>query len=197
MPYALLIFVAMPIIEIAVLLKVGDALGWFPTLGVVILTAVVGTAMLRQQGIATLNIARQRLNSGEMPAQQIVEGIMLLVGGVLLLTPGFVTDAFGFICLVPLSRRWLARRIAARSAVGFSGSGGFMGGIVNMDSRQAKNGEYGTHVGSGSTSDGAANDQSSAASPAGGVPNGTQSSGKPQTAPSDKIIEADFKRIDD
>ena len=125
MPYALLLFVAMPIIEIAVLLRVGSALGWLPTLAIVILTAVIGTAMLRQQGLATLNIAKQRLNSGEMPAEQMLEGVLLLIGGALLLTPGFVTDAFGFAALIPYSRRWMAARIAKRSVMSVGSAGGF------------------------------------------------------------------------
>ena len=115
MPYLLLLFIAMPIVEIAVLIRVGGAIGLLPTLLIVILTAVIGTNMLRQQGRATLERARSRLGSGEMPASEIVEGLLLLVGGVLLLTPGFVTDVFGFACLVPASRRWLAARLSARS----------------------------------------------------------------------------------
>jgi len=122
MPYALLLFVAMPIVEIALLLRVGNALGWAPTLLIVIATAFLGTAMLRQQGLATLAKARSRLDSGEMPAQQLLEGMLLMVGGVLLLTPGFVTDAFGFACLIPLTRQWLATKLADRAILSMSGS---------------------------------------------------------------------------
>ncbi|MFK7995633.1 MAG: FxsA family protein [Granulosicoccus sp.] len=120
MPYALFLFIAMPIIEIAVLLRVGDAFGWIPTLLIVVVTAIIGSGMLRQQGLATLNKARQRMDSGEMPAQQLLEGILIMIGGVLLLTPGFVTDAFGFACLIPLTRQWLAGKLSARAVVGFS-----------------------------------------------------------------------------
>jgi len=114
MPF-LLLFIAVPIVEIALLIRVGGAIGLFPTLAIVILTAFVGTRMLRSQGRVTLERARRRLNGGEMPAGELVEGLLLLVGGVMLLTPGFVTDAFGFACLVPGSRRWLAERLSARS----------------------------------------------------------------------------------
>jgi len=120
MPYALLLFIIMPIVEIALLLRVGDAIGWVSTLLVVIATAILGSGMLRQQGLATLNTARQRMDVGEMPAQQLLEGVLIMIGGVLLLTPGFVTDAFGFACLVPFSRRWLAARLSARAIMGFS-----------------------------------------------------------------------------
>lgn len=126
MPWFLLLFIVMPIVEIAVLLRVGDALGWLPTLAIVIITAVLGTSMLRQQGMATLARARQRMGAGQMPAQQLLEGVLLLIGGVLLLTPGFVTDAFGFACLIPVTRRWLAAQLASRAKI--FGSGVIIGG---------------------------------------------------------------------
>jgi len=115
MPYLFLLFVIMPIVEIAVLIKVGGAIGGWTTIGIVILTAIVGTAMLRQQGMATLAKAQQRMQGGEMPAQQMLEGLLLLIGGVLLLTPGFITDFFGFCTLVPISREFLAKKLASRS----------------------------------------------------------------------------------
>ena len=188
MPYVLLLFVAMPIIEIAVMLKVGDAIGWFPTLAIVILTAVIGTSMLRQQGLATLNTARQRLDAGEMPAQQMLEGMLLLLGGVLLLTPGFVTDAFGFVCLVPLTRQWLASRIASRSVVSVSSVTGFGRSSGRVP------GQGSTTVGSGAT-DGARNSDKAYEdlSAAGGRPRPETT----RTTGSGEVIDADFKRIDD
>lgn len=108
----------MPIIEIAVLIQIGGALGLLPTLAIIVATAILGTIMLRQQGLATLAKARGRMSSGQLPAEQLMEGVLLLIGGVLLLTPGFVTDAFGFFCLVPFTRQWLARHLASRSTVG-------------------------------------------------------------------------------
>jgi len=79
MPYLFLLFVLIPIIEIALLIQVGSVIGLLPTIAIVILTAVIGTAMLRQQGLATLHAAQQRMQSGQMPAQQIGEGLLLLV----------------------------------------------------------------------------------------------------------------------
>lgn len=191
MPYVLLLFVSMPIIEIAVMLKVGDAIGWLPTLAVVIFTAFLGTYLLRQQGMATLNKARQRLDAGEMPAQQLLEGMLLLVGGVLLLTPGFVTDAFGFVCLVPLTRHWIARKIASHSIVSVGGVVGFGGG----GRRPSGNGpiEGGTTVGSGSTP-GARDSEPH-------DPGSTVAGGRPQPqpskpAPAGEVIDAEFKRVD-
>lgn len=120
MPYLLLLLIIMPIVEIAILLRVGEAAGWVSTLLFVIATALLGSAMLRQQGLATLNKARQRMDSGEMPAQQLLEGIFIMIGGVLLLTPGFVTDAFGFLCVIPISRQWLVRKLSARGIAVFT-----------------------------------------------------------------------------
>lgn len=113
MPYFFILFVVMPIAEIAVLIKVGGAIGGLTTIGIVILTAIIGTAMLRQQGMATLNKAQLRMQNGEMPAQQMLEGLLLLIGGVLLLTPGFITDFFGFCTLIPISRQFLAAKLSA------------------------------------------------------------------------------------
>ncbi len=120
MPYLLLLFIVMPIIEIALLLRAGEAFGWWPTLLFVIATAILGSSMLRQQGLATLNKARSRVDSGEMPAQQLLEGVFIMIGGVLLLTPGLITDLFGFLCLIPVTRQWLATQLSKRAFVGFS-----------------------------------------------------------------------------
>lgn len=133
MPYLFLLFILMPIVEIAVLIQVGGSIGLFPTLLIIIGTAILGTYLLRQQGLATLTKAQQRMSSGQLPAEQIMEGVMLLIGGVLLLTPGFVTDAFGFCCLFPVTRQWMARRMASRSVIGvWGGMGGGAG--VGMNS---------------------------------------------------------------
>ena len=169
MPYVLLLFIAMPIVEIALLLRVGEAFGWLPTLLIVIVTAVIGSAMLRQQGLATLNTARQRMDSGELPAQQLLEGVLIMIGGVLLLTPGLVTDACGFICLIPFTRQWLAARISARAIVGFGGAGATVDGGPEKQFR-------------GRTS---------------GVERGPVNPSSRQGSNSGDIIDGDFKRIDD
>jgi len=123
MPYVFLLLVAMPIIEIAVIVQVGNQIGALATIGIVILTAVLGTVMLRQQGLATLRRFQERTSRGELPAQQLLEGLLLVIGGVLLLTPGFVTDAIGFLCLVPVSRVALARMLSRRSVAFVAGNG--------------------------------------------------------------------------
>ncbi len=107
MRFLLILFIVMPIVEMWVLIEVGSRIGALPTIGLVLLTAMVGLALLRQQGFSTLLRANQRLESGELPAQEVAEGLMLAIGGALLLTPGFVTDSIGFACLLPQSRRWM------------------------------------------------------------------------------------------
>ncbi|MBB4265173.1 FxsA family protein [Roseospira visakhapatnamensis] len=109
--FLLLAFIATPILEIAVLLKVGGLIGLMPTLVLVVLTAVIGTALLRAQGLSTLNRARESLNRGEAPVRAVFDGACLLVGGALLLTPGFVTDTLGFLLLVPPVRAALLRSL--------------------------------------------------------------------------------------
>lgn len=113
----LFLFIVMPVAEMAVLIKVGGIIGVLNTIGLVLLTAVIGAWLLRQQGLATLLKANQRLNSGELPAKEVAEGLILAVGGALLLTPGFITDTFGFLCLLPGSRHWLASQALKRMVV--------------------------------------------------------------------------------
>ncbi|WP_203300296.1 FxsA family protein [Marinobacter sediminum] len=113
----LFLFIVMPVAEMAVLIKVGGIIGVLNTIGLVLLTAVIGAWLLRQQGLATLLKANQRLNSGELPAKEVAEGLILAVGGALLLTPGFITDTIGFLCLLPGSRHWLASQALKRMVV--------------------------------------------------------------------------------
>lgn len=96
------------------LIEVGGYIGALNTALLVVLTAVIGSLMLRQQGLATFFRARERINSGQIPLQEMMEGICLAVGGALLVTPGFVTDAVGFALLIPNARRWLAASLGKR-----------------------------------------------------------------------------------
>ena len=111
MPIFLILFIVIPVAEMWVLIEVGSYIGALPTIGLVLLTAVIGLALLRQQGLSTLLRANQRMQAGEIPAQEMAEGIFLAVGGALLLTPGFITDTVGFACLIPGIRRLLLGRV--------------------------------------------------------------------------------------
>ncbi len=111
MPFILLAFILIPIIEIYILISVGAVIGTLNTVLLVVLTAIVGTILLRSQGLATINEIQRTLQSGGIPAVPIIGGAILLVGGALLLTPGIVTDLIGLACLVPICRHYLARQI--------------------------------------------------------------------------------------
>lgn len=127
-PSIFLLFVLMPVLEIFVLIKVGSAIGAFTTIAIVIITAVLGTWMLRAQGLSTINKARTRLAGGEIPAFELLEGLALGVGGALLLTPGFITDAFGFACLLPPTRHLLVKALSKRVSIAgmaSAGAGGY------------------------------------------------------------------------
>ena len=102
-------FILVPLIEIGLFIEIGGWLGLWPTLGLILLTAFVGTALLRQQGLATLRRAQSQLDSGQLPAKELFDGVCLLAGGLLLLTPGFFTDAVGFALLIPPFRDVLRR----------------------------------------------------------------------------------------
>lgn len=108
-----LIFTSVSLLEIFVLVKVGGVLGPWPTILLVIITALVGSALVRSQGTQILQQLQQRLAQGEMPGQQLVEGVMLLMTGVLLVTPGFVTDLTGLLLLQPSIRGKIAMLILA------------------------------------------------------------------------------------
>jgi len=107
-PILLLLFLGVPLLEIYVMIKVGGEIGALPTVLLVVLTAVFGAALARFQGLATLQRLQATLARGETPAIEMFEGVLLFLGAMLLLTPGFITDALGFICLIPVTRRMLA-----------------------------------------------------------------------------------------
>ena len=120
----LLLFLAVPVAEIYVLIEVGSALGAPMTIGLVILTAVVGAALMRAEGLATIARVQKEMNSGELPAVGIIEGALLLFSGALLLTPGFLTDAFGFILVFRPTRIAIAHAIASRAVMQMHVAGG-------------------------------------------------------------------------
>jgi len=104
----LLLLIIVPVVEIYFLIQVGTAIGAFPTVVLILATAVLGAYLFRMQGLATVQRIQAILSRGEIPAIEMIEGAMLLVSGALLLTPGFVTDVVGFICLIPSLRRKFA-----------------------------------------------------------------------------------------
>ena len=108
------LFLAVPIIEIALFIQVGGAIGLFPTLLIVILTAAAGTYLVRSQGANALQRVQNSFQGMEDPTTPLADGAMILFAGALLLTPGFFTDAFGFALLIPQSRDVIRRYIGSK-----------------------------------------------------------------------------------
>ncbi len=143
MAYALLLaFIAIPAIEIALFIEAGGLIGVLPTLLAVLATAMLGTALMRIQGLRTLRRARAAMNAGEVPARELFDGACILIGGMLLVVPGFFTDAVGLLLLIPplreVLRRFAARHVTARATV--------MGGRAAGDSPRG----HGPHGAAGS-----------------------------------------------
>lgn len=109
-------FLIIPVIELYVLIKVGSAIGVLSTIALLFGAAVVGLGLVRWQGLTTLHRMRVTLARGELPAMELAEGAIVLLGGLFLLTPGFVTDAFAFVCLIPPLRRRIVLGLLRRTA---------------------------------------------------------------------------------
>jgi UPF0716 protein FxsA len=105
----LLLFIAVPLIELALLIKIGEQIGILATIGIVIATAVTGTWVLQQQGLRTMHRLQESMARGEPPVEPVVDGMFLLMAGAFLLTPGVLTDIVGFALLVPGIRRRIAK----------------------------------------------------------------------------------------
>ncbi len=104
------------LVELYLLIKVGGFIGVLPTVGLVLLTGMIGVTLLRSQGFQLLAQLQEKMARGETPAQELLEGVALLLGGFCLLTPGFVTDTLGFCLLLPFTRKALIAGIAQRLA---------------------------------------------------------------------------------
>lgn len=115
LPILLALFILTPLIEIYLFIEVGTAIGALPTILLVVITAIVGVALLRQQGLSTMQRVQKQMQHGEIPAVGMLEGMMLFFAGALLLTPGFFTDAIGFALLIPPVRKALALWFLERS----------------------------------------------------------------------------------
>jgi UPF0716 protein FxsA len=119
------LFILVPLAELYVILKVGDAIGAVPTIALLALDSVLGSMLLRAQGRAVWRRFNEALAAGRMPHREVVDGVLVIFGGAFLITPGFLTDIVGLVLLVPptrgLVRRALARRLGRRVAVNVTG----------------------------------------------------------------------------
>ncbi|MFZ1988201.1 MAG: FxsA family protein [Alphaproteobacteria bacterium] len=115
----LAIFFAVPLIEVALFISVGGAIGVVPTILLCIASAVLGAIIVRHQGLQTLGRLQERLRQGELPTTELAEGAAILAAGLLLITPGFFTDTVGFVLLIPPARRriidWLGRHFSSEA----------------------------------------------------------------------------------
>lgn len=109
------LFLLFPLIELALIIKVGSVIGVLPVLLLIIATGVLGVVLLRVAGVATAWRARERLARGELPEQEMLEGLLIAVGGGLLLVPGFISDVFGLLCLLPFTRRLLVGKLRRKA----------------------------------------------------------------------------------
>ena len=100
----LLLFVIVPALELAILIEIGKDIGFWPTMGLIILTGVMGSSLTRRQGIAVWSQFNSKLQTGALPGKEIIDGLIVLCSGALLLTPGVLTDFVGFLGLIPQSR---------------------------------------------------------------------------------------------
>ena len=114
MALLIVLFIVVPIAELYVILKIGDVIGWLPTLALLVADSLLGTWLMRSQGRTVWNRFQETMQSGRIPHREVFDGVLVIFGGAFLITPGFLTDVVGFLLLVPptrsLFRRWLIRR---------------------------------------------------------------------------------------
>jgi UPF0716 protein FxsA len=130
LPLLLLLFIAVPLLELYVILQVGEAIGVLPTIAILLADSILGGVLMRNQGRVAWRRFTAAMSEGRIPAREAIDGALVIFGGALLLTPGFVTDVFGLLFLLPftrpLVRRLLVRRFAGRG-IGPGGAGGLGG----------------------------------------------------------------------
>lgn len=127
LPLMLALFIGIPLLEIYLLIEVGDIIGAFPTVLAVVFTAILGVTLIRIQGFSTMQKAQNSMNQGKLPAVEMFEGIMLFFAAICLLIPGFFTDALGFLLLIPPLRAFLAKALIGNAMLK-SRFSGFQGG---------------------------------------------------------------------
>lgn len=135
MRFLFIFFIAVPLGEMLLLFEVSDRIGSLITVGLVVATAIIGVQILKQQGFATLTRASQKLQSGELPAQEIIEGMLLAAAGALLLTPGFITDTVGFVFLTGPLRRPIAAYVVRSGMVKAMGGSASGDGFTHFSGR--------------------------------------------------------------
>ncbi len=128
----LILFIVVPLIELALLVKIGEIIGFWPTIALVVVTGIIGAGLAKTQGLRVFIKIRNELNAGRLPAAEMLDGLLILVGGLVLLTPGLLTDLLGFALMVPAVRAFLRKYLRKKfagmvpgSQTGFYYRGGF------------------------------------------------------------------------
>lgn len=125
MSYLLTAFILMPLVELVLLIKLNQQIGFAYTVAIVILTGVTGATLARMQGFLTVRAIQRDLAEGRMPAPRLIDGVMILIAGVLLVTPGLITDAIGFLLLLPpirsSIRMWMRAKLEEKLKNGSTG----------------------------------------------------------------------------
>ncbi len=139
MPLTFLPFILLlvPVLEITVFIVIGGKIGALWTIGMVLFTAVLGSILLRIEGFRTITQVREKMNAGQIPGEELAKGALILVAGILLLTPGFISDTIGFSLFLPFVRKFiwnfLSSRFKIQGAAAMHGMGGGMGFDINND----------------------------------------------------------------
>jgi len=110
----LLLFILIPVVELFLLIEIGQLIGTLPTIGLIVFTGILGAYLTRRQGLQVLRRVQTQLQAGQVPADSIVDGAIILIAGAFLLTPGVLTDILGFLCLTPATRRLIKSAIWSR-----------------------------------------------------------------------------------
>lgn len=130
----LLLFILVPLVEMVLLIEIGKRIGTLATLGLIFLTGVIGAWLARRQGLAVIERVRAETQAGRVPAGPLIDGVMILIAGAVLITPGVLTDAFGFLCLIPAARevfkKYLRQRFERAVASGSVNVSVTMGGAM-------------------------------------------------------------------
>ncbi|PPA79390.1 MAG: phage T7 F exclusion suppressor FxsA [ANME-2 cluster archaeon HR1] len=100
-----ILFIVLPFVELYILIELGSSIGTLPTLGIVVLTGIAGAALAKHQGLSVLRRIQTEMSFGQMPEDVIFDGVLVLIGAVLLITPGILTDTTGFLLLIPVTRK--------------------------------------------------------------------------------------------
>ena len=105
------LFIITPVVEMALLIELGKRIGTLRTIGIIVLTGVIGASLAKSQGLRIVRNIKESVNNGEIPHNHLIEGVLILIGGALLITPGILTDTAGFVLVIPWTRRLIRERV--------------------------------------------------------------------------------------